>query len=51
MSLYTLVFILITLFVLIGLVGFFFMLQWIDKKVDKRDRLNPERKKKGNSEN
>ncbi len=39
MEFYTILFIGITVMVLLALTGFFFFVLWLDKKIDKKDRL------------
>lgn len=46
MDLYTIIFILVTFLILAGLALFGMFISWLDKKIDRMDRLGGPKKKK-----
>jgi hypothetical protein len=46
MNLYTLLLIGVTFLVLLGIAGFFFLLNWFDKRIDKKNRMGQSAYKK-----
>ncbi len=50
MSLYTIVFILVTVLILVGLSFFGMFIGWLDRKIDKMDRLGTKRTEKTSKE-